>query len=86
MLNLKKTEIMTTGVLNELILDGTEIDIINCCTFLASIITREGYNYKEINRRPVGRMAMTKLEKIMKDQVVMNATKIKIAEIISSQK
>jgi hypothetical protein len=33
MLNQKKTKIMTTGTLNEFILDGTEIDIINCYTF-----------------------------------------------------
>jgi len=52
-------------------------------TFLASIITRDGYKYKEINRRlSIGRMAMTKLEKIMKDQDVKKATKIKIAETI----
>jgi hypothetical protein len=39
--------------------------------------------YKEINRRlSSGRMAMTKLEKIMKDQDVMVATKVKIAETI----
>jgi len=55
MLNLKKTKVMMTGILNEFILDGTEIEIINCYTFLGSIITRDGYNYKEINRR----MAMT---------------------------
>jgi len=60
MLNLKKTKIMTTGLLNDFILDGTEIEIINCYTFLGSIITRDGYNYKEINRRlSIGRMAMT---------------------------
>jgi hypothetical protein len=71
MLNLKKTKIMTTGTLNEFILDGTEMETINCYTFLGSIITRDGYDYKEINRRlSVGRMAMTKLEKIMKDRDV----------------
>lgn len=60
MLNLKKTKIMTTVILNEFILDGTEIEIINWYTFLGSIITRDGYDYKEINRRlSIGRMAMT---------------------------
>jgi hypothetical protein len=42
MLNLKQTKIMTTGTLNELILNGTEIDIMNCYTFLNTIITRDG--------------------------------------------
>jgi hypothetical protein len=39
--------------------------------------------HKEINRRlSCGRMAMTKLEKIMKDRDVTVATKVKIAETI----
>ena len=83
MLNLKKTKIMTTGILNEFILDGTEMEIINCYAFSGSIINRDGYDYKEINRRlSIGRMAMTKLEKIMKDRDVKKATKIKTAETI----
>jgi hypothetical protein len=52
-------------------------------TFLDSIITRDGYDYKDISRRlSIGRMAMTKLEKIMKDWDIKKATKIKIAETI----
>jgi len=69
---------MTTGILNEFILDGTEMEIISCYTFLGSIITRVGYDYKEINRRlSIGRMAMTKLEKMMKDRDIKKATKMK---------
>jgi hypothetical protein len=84
MLNLKKTKIMTTGTLKKFILDGTEMEIINCYTFLGSIITRDGYDYKDISRRmSIGRMAMTKLEKTMKDRDVKKATKIKIAETIT---
>ena len=61
MLNLKKTKIMSTGILNEFILDVTKMEIINCYTVLGSIITRDGYDYKEISRRlSVGRMATTK--------------------------
>jgi hypothetical protein len=83
MLNLKKTKIMTTGTLNEFILDRTEMEIVNCYTFLGSIITRDGYDYKDISRRlSIGRTAMTKLEKIIKDWDVKKATKIKIAETI----
>jgi len=51
MLNLKKTQIMATGTLKEFILGGTKMEITNCYTFLGSIITRDGYDYKEINRR-----------------------------------
>ena len=79
---LKKTQIMTTGTLKEFILEGTKMEI-NCYTFLGSIITREGYDYKEINRRlSIGKMAMAKLEKIMKVQDVKKATKIKITETV----
>jgi hypothetical protein len=82
-LNLKKTKIMATGALNEFILDGTEIEITSYHTFLGSIITRDGYDNKEINRRlSIGRMAMAKLEKIMKDWDVKKATKIKIADTV----
>ena len=64
MLNLTKTQIMTTWTLKEFILEGTKMEITNCYTFLGSIINRDGYDYKEINRRlSIGRMAMTKLEK-----------------------
>jgi hypothetical protein len=57
------------------------MEITNCHTFLGSMITRDGYDYKEINRRlSIGRTVMTKLEKIVKDQDVKKATKIKIAE------
>jgi hypothetical protein len=83
MLNLNKTKIMTTGTLNEFILDRTEMEIINCYTFLGTIISRDGYEHKEMNTRlSIGRMTMTKLEKIMKDQDVTKATNIKIAESI----
>ena len=82
-LNLKKTKIMTTRTLNEFILDGTEIEITSYHTFLDSIITRDGYDHKEINRRlSIGRIAMTKLEEIMKDRDVKKTTNIKIAETI----
>jgi hypothetical protein len=81
MLNLKKTKIMTTGTLKEFILEGKEMEITNCYTFLGTIITRDGYDYKELNTRlSIGRMVMTKLEKIMNNKDVKKATKIKIKE------
>jgi len=74
---------MTTGTVNEFIMEGTEIEITGYHTFLGSIITRDGYDNKEINRRlSIGRMVTTKLEKIMKDRDVKKSTKIKIAETI----
>jgi hypothetical protein len=50
-LSLKKTKIMTTGTPNEFILDETEIEITSYHTFRGSIITKGGYDNKEINRR-----------------------------------
>jgi hypothetical protein len=83
MLNLKKTKIITTIPLQEFILEGTEMEIINSYTFLDSIITRDVYEHNEYNRRlSIGRMAMTKLETIMKDRDVKKTTKIKIAKAI----
>ena len=40
---------MTTGTLKDFILEGTEMEITNYYTFLGSIVTRDGYDYKEIN-------------------------------------
>jgi len=80
-LNLKKTKIMTTGNLNKFKLDGTEIEIIDSYTFLGTIITRDGSMSKEIKRRiSSGRLAMIKLEKIMKDRDLTATTKSKIVE------
>jgi hypothetical protein len=65
MLNQKKTQIMTTGTLKDFILEGKNMGITNYYKFLGSIITRDGYDYKEINRiLSIGRKAMTKLEKL----------------------
>jgi hypothetical protein len=78
-LNLKKTKIMTTGNLNKFKLDGTEIEIIDSYTLLGMIITRDGSMSKEINRRiSSGRLAMVKLEKIMKDRDMTATTNSKI--------
>jgi hypothetical protein len=78
---LKKIRIMTTGNLNKFKLDGMEIELIDRYTFLGTIITRDGSMSKEINRRiSNGRLAMIKLEKIMKDRDVTVTTKSKIAE------
>jgi hypothetical protein len=61
----------------------TEIELTSYHTFLGSIITGDGYDHKEINiRLSTGWMAMTILEKIMKDRNVKKSTKIKIAETI----
>jgi len=74
---------MTKGTLNEFILDGTEIEISSYHTFLGSIITRDRYDNKEMSRRlSIGRKAVTKLEKSMKDRDIKKATKIKIAGTI----
>jgi hypothetical protein len=74
---------MMTGTLNKFILDEMEIEVVSSYTFLGTIITRDSYDRKEINRRlSMGRMAMIKPEKLMKDRDVMVATKIKIAETI----
>jgi hypothetical protein len=62
---------------------GTELEVTSYLIFLGYIIDGDGNDNKEISRRrSIGRMAMTELEKIMKDRDVKKATKIKIAETI----
>jgi hypothetical protein len=63
--------------------DGTEMEVRSCQTFLGSIISSDGYDNKEIKRRlSIGRMALTKIGNAMEDRDVKKATKIKIAETI----
>jgi hypothetical protein len=81
-LNLKKTKIMTTGTTREFALGRTKVEVTDCYIFLGSMISRDGSDSKEINRRlSMGRAAI-KLDKILKDSDIRKGTKIKIAETL----
>lgn len=83
MLNLNKTKIMTTGMIRKFQIDGTEIEVTNEYNFLGSLITKDGYSRKEINRRiSIGRTAVTKLDKIIKDKDISVPLKVKLIETL----
>ena len=72
LLNVKKTKIMTTAPgLNEFTLGTEKVEVVDCFAFLGSTIDRKGGCSNDIRKRlALGRAAMTKLTKIMKDRDV----------------
>ena len=74
-LNIKETKVMT----QEFKLEDNHIEIVHIFNFLRSIICDDADREKEIQRRlAMGRSAMTKLAKTMKDSDTSVATKIKL--------
>jgi len=69
---------MTTGTLKELILDGAE----TCHTFLAYIITSDGYDYRDQQKTLNWKNDNGKTRKDYEGSGVKKATKIRIAETI----
>ena len=68
-LNLAKTKVMTTGKNQILKIEGQVLEIVECYTFLGSIVTKDDMCMKEIKRRiMMGKSAMSKLERILKDK------------------
>ena len=64
-------------------IDGQDLEIVECYTFLGSIVTKDGMCTKEIKRIiMMGNSAMSQLEIILKDKNVTKQTKIKIAETL----
>ena len=62
-LNVKKTEVMTTGKLDHIIVDDNTIEIVDNCILLGVLITKDGVTDKELRRRLVmGKCAMDKSE------------------------
>ena len=80
LLNVKKTKIMTTAPgLNEFTLGTEKVEVVDCFAFLGSTIDRKGGCSNDIRKRlALGRAAMTKLTKIMKDRDVKTTTKTRI--------
>ena len=83
LLNLKKTEVMTTAELNNVEVDGESIEVVQEFNFLGCTLTRTSDHTKEIRRRlMLGRKAMTNLTTIMKDKNITLNTKIRITEAL----
>ena len=63
----------------ETLVDGEEIRTVTSYKFLGALITNDGYIHDEIKRRiTLGKAAMAKLTKIMKDSGVSTNTKVKL--------
>ncbi|GFG34120.1 hypothetical protein Cfor_05576 [Coptotermes formosanus] len=68
-LNLKKTRVLSTGEQVNLLVDGQEISAVTSYKILGVLITNTGYSKHKIKRKiRLGRAAMAKLSKIMKDR------------------
>ena len=78
----KKTKVMTKGKSQILKIDGQELDVVECYTFLGSIVTKDHMCTKEIKRRTMMAKSAMSLERILKDKNVAKKTKIKIAETL----
>ena len=82
-LNLSKRKVMTTGKNQIFKIDGRVLEIVECYIFLGSIVTKDGMCTKEIKRRiMMGKSAMSKLERTLKDKNVTKQTKITIAQTL----
>ena len=73
---------MTTGKSQILKIDGQDLEIVECYTFLGSTVTKDGMCTREIKRIMMGKSAMSKLERVLKDKNVTNQTKIKLEETL----
>jgi hypothetical protein len=69
-LNIKKTRVMSIGDQGNILVDGEEIRTVTSYKFLGALITNDGYTriHDDMKRRiMLGKAAMAKLTKIMKD-------------------
>ena len=80
-LNLKKTKVMSTGVMGDFKLDDVTIEEVDSFTFLGTSINRDSTCENEIRRRIIlGRTAMMNLVKIWKCRDVTLTTKKRIVK------
>ena len=78
-----KQKVMTTGKSQIFKIDGQDLELVECYTFLGSIVTKDGVCTKEIKRRiTMGKSAVSKLERVLKDKNVTKQTKVKIAQTL----
>jgi hypothetical protein len=83
LLNIKKTKIMSTTNLERFTLNDEEIEVVDNFTFLGVMIRKDGECEREIYRRiAMGKAAMSKLLKIMKDRDITRATKIRMVKAL----
>ena len=82
-LNLGKTKVMTTGNMDEFIINGEKIEQVESFIFLGSNVNKVADCGQEIQRRlTLGRTAMTNLTKIWKCRDVRLTTKRRIVQTL----
>src|SRR5678816_2795056 len=73
--NIKKTKIMTSAEWETFEIDGEEIQVVTCFSFLGSMIEKEGRCETEVRRRIIlGKSAMQGMGKIWRDRHVSMET------------
>ena len=76
-LSIQKTEIMASGLITSLQIDGETMDAVTDFIFLASKITADGDYSHEIKRcLLLERKAMTNLDSILKSKDITLSTKV----------
>ena len=82
-LNVKKTKVMTTCKLDNIIVDDNNIEIIDTFIFLGFLITNDGVIDKEQRRRlTMEKCAMRSLKLIFKDRGIRLTTQIMIVQTL----
>ena len=82
-LNVKKTKVMSNTDLDEVMIEGDKIEIVNEFNFLGSSINAEGDSTPEIKRRIVlGKATMTKLKALWKNKQLTKVTKIRLVKAL----
>jgi hypothetical protein len=74
---------MSTAEQGNISVDGEEIKTVTSYQFVRALITNDGYIHEEIKRRiSLGKPAIAKLIKIMKDSGVLTNTKVNLVQTI----
>ena len=82
-LNLKKTKVMSTAVLNEFKVNNEPVEVVDAFNFLGAQISTKNSVSQEIRRRiGMGKAALQGLTAIMKDRGTSKVTKVKLVQTL----
>jgi len=82
-LNLNKTRILTTTGDKIFEIEGNRIEVVQNYILLGARIDEDGKCLEEVKRRiAIGKKAMTKLDKVMKDRDISRETKIRLVKAL----
>ena len=81
-LNIQKTKIMASGSITSWQIDGETVETVRDFIFLGPKITADGDCNHEIKRRlPLGRKAMTNLDRMLKSRDITLLTKVRLDKL-----